>query len=211
MSHSQALIAELDAALGPEPGVRSANILRGVTDLYLSGEGAYAPEQVSVFDDVLLRLADMVDAGALAELSERLAALDVAPPKTLMRLLHDANAAVSGPVLAQSRALPEKELLALVKAGSEPVLMLIVRREHVTKAVTDAVSERNIGRLTRAILENPGAEISDTLFVKLISEAAGDPALAQSIASRSDLPEELRPFLDAYLPKPPEAAEPQAG
>jgi uncharacterized protein (DUF2336 family) len=207
MSYSQALIVELDAALGPEPSDRSATILRRVTDLYLTGVGAYGDEQVSVFDDVMLRLTDMVDRKALAELSERLAPLKVAPMNTLIRLLHDTDRAVCAPILELAETVPEKELMARAKTADEPSLAMIARRSPLSKAVTDVLFERNFPKVARTIIENSRAEISDAGFVKLIGGAAADSTLAQMIASRGDLPEELRPFLDAYLPKPPAAEE----
>ena len=45
------------------------------------------------------------------------------------------------------------------------------------------------------VLRNIGAKISDNGFVKLINESRTKPALAQMVAARDDLPEELRPFL----------------
>ncbi len=201
MSHSHALIIELDAALGPQPGGRSATILRRVTDLYLTGDGAYSDEQVSVFDDVMLRLADMVDRAALIELSERLAAFKIAPLNTVLRLLRDADKAVCGPVLEHARAVPERELLALAKTADAQCLTLIVRRRHVTKTVTDAICERNIPGFARKVLANPGAEISHAQFAKFIGEAAADPALARMLATRTDLPDKLRPLLNAHPPK----------
>jgi uncharacterized protein (DUF2336 family) len=209
MSYSQALIVELDAALGPEPGERSATILQRVADLYLTGVGAYTDEQVSVFDDVMLRLTEMVDRNALAELSGRLAPLKVAPRNTLLRLWNDTDRAVFGPVLEFSN-ISEKELVARAKAADEQTLALIARRAHLPSAVSDILLERNLQKFARGILANPDAQISDASFVRMIGEAAKDSELAKMIVDRSDLPGELRPFLDAYLPKPPAGEQPAA-
>ena len=56
MSMSHSMIAELDEAI--QSGSRDKRIvtLRRVTDLLLNHADQYGPEQIELFDDVLLRL-----------------------------------------------------------------------------------------------------------------------------------------------------------
>ena len=56
MSMSQSLIAELDEAIQSGSDDRRIVTLRRVTDLLLNRADQYDPEQIELFDDVLLRL-----------------------------------------------------------------------------------------------------------------------------------------------------------
>ena len=73
MGMSYSLIAELDEAIQSGSSDRRMATLRRVTDLFLSQAGQYDSEQISLFDDVLLRLIEHIETRALAELGERLA------------------------------------------------------------------------------------------------------------------------------------------
>ena len=79
--------------------------------------------------------------------------------------------------------------------------MMIAKRTSINKVVCERLFARGIPEITYAVLANEGAEISEASFVKLIGECGNDPKLSPLVAGRKDLPEEMRPFLDAYMPK----------
>lgn len=56
MEIGHSLIAELDQAIKNGSSDKRIATLRRVTDLFLSNAGRYEPEQVELFDDVLVRM-----------------------------------------------------------------------------------------------------------------------------------------------------------
>jgi hypothetical protein len=49
------------------------------------------------------------------------------------------------------------------------------------------------------LLNHAGAEISELVFAKLVSEAERNKELAVALSKREDLPSELRPWITAAL------------
>ncbi len=201
MSRAQALTAEIETSLGPGPSARGKMVLRSVTDLFIDRAEVYSEEQVAVFDDVMQCLLGHAEHGAKVELSARLAPIPRAPKKVMHALLTDKDPAVSQPLLKQSLAVADADLAQIIKTADKDLLLLIARRPKVNKIVTDLLFARGVPDVTYAVLGNDGAELSETTLVKLIGDSGTDPKLGTLVAARKDVPEELRPFLDAYKPK----------
>jgi len=196
-AHSQDLLSELEAALGPAPTPRTFEIMREVTDLFVEGVDNYSVNQFAVFDDVICRLLDHNGPPAVAEVSQKLAPVGKAPTNVVRRLANDNDLAISGPFLKHCESVPELDLVQYVKTKRMEYLTLIASRPNLTAAITDVLIERGDDEVRKSILSNSGAKISENGFVKLISQARAKPALGEMIAAREDMPEELRPFLAA--------------
>ncbi|MGZ5867146.1 MAG: DUF2336 domain-containing protein [Xanthobacteraceae bacterium] len=201
MSRSQKLQAEIETSLGPGPSKRGNTVLRSVTELFIDRAEDYSDEQVEVFDDVMQCLLGHTERDAKVELSTRLAPIARAPARLVQALMKDKDPAISTPMLQQSRAVSDIDLTTMVKSASPEVLMMVAKRDFINKVVSDQMIARGIPEITHALLANPGAEISETSFVKMIGDCGTDAKLGAMISERQDLPEELRPFLDAYKPK----------
>ncbi len=199
IAQSQSLITELDATLRKIPDARQLVILQRVTDLFLVGAEGYTDEQIAIFDDVICRLIENIGQPALVELSDRLSSAGKGPGNTLARLSSSDDIAVSGPTLARSIALTDKELVAIAGKKGQRQLAAIAGRPKISEVVTDVLVERGNAEVSLKVSRNPGARISETGFVKLINKAKKDRELASAIARRNDLPEELVPFLQLAL------------
>lgn len=199
MAEAQALITELDAALGAIPDSRHLVILRRVTDLFLAGAGTYSDEQIAIFDDVISRLIANMDQAALVELSAQLAGVDQAPTNVVARLSGSDDIAVSGPALEKSDSLSDRTLLEIAGKKSQKHLAAIAGRLRISELVTDVLVDRGNSDVSRKVTANRGARISEIGFVKLINRAKSDKDLATAILHRDDLPAELLPFLKLAL------------
>ncbi len=196
---SQSLITELDATLRKIPDARQLVILRRVTDLFLVGAEGYNNEHIAIFDDVICRLIENIGQPALVELSDRLSSVDKGPGNALARLSSSDDIAVSGPALARSNSLTDKDLVAIAGKKGQKQLAAIAGRPRISEVVTDVLVERGNAEVSRKVSANLGARISETGFVKLINKAKKDRELANAIANRNDLPQELVPFLQLAL------------
>jgi hypothetical protein len=128
---SAALIAELDGAVRDGSPERRVQILRQVTDLFLSDADRLNETQISVFDDVLVRLIERVEARTLAHLSVTLSEIDTAPREATRQLAFHDDASVAVPVLTKSNPLSEKDLIEIANTrGPATFVGNLWQRDH---------------------------------------------------------------------------------
>ena len=201
----QALLAELDATLPEATDAWRGDVLRQITDLFISRPEAYSGRQVALFDAVISRLIPGMNRDALGELSGRLAAVANAPVNVVGSLARHPDIVVCGPVLEQSNRVAEKDLTEAADRDrvDANILARIAARPELSAAVTDVLLKRGNPTIQRKIINNPNARISDGGFARVIMGLGGDRDLAQAIAARKDLPSELRLWLVDVVSQPP--------
>ena len=199
MPAAQSLITELDATLSNISDARHLMILRRVTDLFLVDAGNYSDEQVAIFDDVISRLIEDIGQPALIELSARLAPVAKAPANVVARLSGNDDIEISGPALEKSDSLTDDTLAEIAEKKSQKHLVAIAGRARINEIVTDILVDRGNSEVARKVTANLGARLSELGFVKLIKRAKSDKPLAAMIATRTDMPSELEPFLKLTL------------
>ena len=185
---AKVLLKDLDRALASATPDKYTAIMRGVTDLFLSTPTRLTPEQISLFDDVITRLMDRLEAQALAELSTRLTESSNAPDQAIRRLASNNSIAVAGPVLAQSSCLQDEHLVEIAETKSQAHLNKIAGRKHLSPMVTDVLVDRGDHDLIRKIAANSGASFSKLGMSVLAMRADGDDGLIETISKRTDVP-----------------------
>jgi uncharacterized protein (DUF2336 family) len=182
------LLEELENALASGTPEQRLQRLWRVTDLFVTGTGRYADEQIELFDGVILRLAEAIEASARAELARRLARLADAPRKLMSALAWHDDIAVAGPVLTHSERLCETDLVGTAQTKSQEHLLAIAQRASLSEAVTDVLVARGDRRVVRSVVKNEGARFSGAGFRTLVRKAIGDDSLAVLVGARRDLP-----------------------
>ena len=180
-TEAKSLIDELDKTLSKASESQHLSILRRVTDLFLGEPEKFSGDHVAVFDDVIIRLVEKTGQPALIELSARLAPVDNAPKNTVIRLSHDHDIAVSGPVLEKSNVLTEQTLVEVAKTKGQKHLSAIAGRRRIGEAVTDLLVERGNSEVACKVTGNQGARFSEPGFVKLVKRAKNDKTLAAAV------------------------------
>jgi uncharacterized protein (DUF2336 family) len=188
MPDSSSFILEVEQAITSGTLRQRLKALKQVTDLFVAGSGRYTEEQISVFDDVLLRLMAVVESEARASLARRLAQVADAPPQTIRTLAFDEAIEVAGPVLTHCDRIEDAVLVANARIQGQPHLYAISRRRTLSEAVTDVLIDRGDRRVVRSVAENAGARISEAGFGKLVTRAGADDTLAKSLGLRRDIP-----------------------
>jgi uncharacterized protein (DUF2336 family) len=122
------------------------------------------------------------------ELSERLAAEPVGPPKCTGNLALDPSIEVAGPVLERSPALAEEVLLEIAKTRTQEHMLAIARRPTISETVTAVVMKRGDERVLRTMSSNDGARFSEESFAELVEKARTDPEIQHALHSRGDVP-----------------------
>lgn len=198
-STALSLIAELDEAISKAPTARQAKILESVADLFLDDSMAFSDEHITLFDDVFRRLMEKADNATLIKLSGRLLTSSHSLATVYNKLARHEDFAVAGPVLERAPGLNDDMLAEIASAKGPKHLTAISRRSAICDAVADILLERGGQEFAVKLAANPNVRLSEMAFVKLINRAKTDKALANAIASRNDLPEELLPFLNLAL------------
>lgn len=182
---SYLLIDELEQTLGSGSAQDCGRMLARVAELFEHGAQRYTEQQIALFDEVLLRLANEIETKARTRLSQRLAYTDNAPPKLVRSLAADDEIDVARPVLTYSPRLSDADLAAAA-CKSQEHLYAIGRRAELSEAVTDVLVERGNDRVVRALSRNPGAHFSPAGYGKLTSRAVRDCAFG--VVQRDDIP-----------------------
>ncbi len=188
MISQSTVIKELEDVLRDGPATRGATMLRQITALLLDSGLCYSPEQIELFDEVLGRLAEGIEAKVRAELSVRLCDASFAPPRLLRQLALDQVIDVAAPLLSRSDQLDDIILIECVNTRSQGHLMAISRRRRVSEAVTDRLVVLGEAPVLLSVVANPGSRFSDIGFATLVLRAEGDDALATGVGIRVDLP-----------------------
>lgn len=188
MTSAISLIAELEESLNSSSSAKRLTTLRRVTDLFLNEADRLNEQQIAVFDDVLVHLAERIELKARVELSTVLAPLANAPVEVVRHLANDDEIAVAHPVLTQSGRLTEGDLVEIAKSKSQEHLLAISGRPSLTEVVTDVLVERGNHEVVHTLAQNSGARFSEPGFASIIASAASDGDLAEKLSSRVDLP-----------------------
>lgn len=182
------LLDDLEAALASGNNTRRIEMLTRITDLFVGGAPRFSETQIGVFDDVMVRLVNTIEAKARARLSHRLAPIANAPAKVIGMLAFDDDIEVARPVLSQSERLGEHELVANATSKSQQHLAAIAQRKSLSEAVTDVLVERGDREVVHSVVKNAGARFSDAGFRMLVKRSTGDDALATEVGRRHDIP-----------------------
>jgi uncharacterized protein (DUF2336 family) len=185
------LLSAFEAIADRCPPNRRAEILHGITSLFLEGAAAFGEQHLLLFDEIFDRLITQIEAEARFKLSVSLAAVANAPPRIVRRLAHDDDAYVAGPVLEYSELLAELDLIDLAKGKSQGHLLAISGRNRITEPVTDVLVRRGDREVVRRVARNLGARISHAGFATLVKKAGQDGILAETVSHRADIPQPL--------------------
>src|SRR3954466_13055940 len=106
---------ELEEAIANGTSQKRIHPLRRITDLFITGAEQLGDEQVELFDEVIGRLANQIEARARAELADRLAEVPNAPVRVLTDLASDDVIEVAKPILTYSTRLDDQTLIGIAK------------------------------------------------------------------------------------------------
>lgn len=181
------------------------NLLRVLTDIYVSGVGAGMTEHGDAYADVACRLLDEVAVEARAELSSRIAPIAEFPGRVVMRLAHDEDDVVAAPVLQNSPVLSQQDLLEIIEKMLPERTLAISKRATLDKRLTGVLVGQGDANVIRSVAANHGASFSDQTYRKVAEKAKTDAELRESLVDRTDMTPavvvQITPFLSEELKK----------
>ncbi|MCP4618314.1 MAG: DUF2336 domain-containing protein [Bradyrhizobium sp.] len=197
---STELIAELERAVRAKPG-RTGKVLRGLADLLSVMADRLDARQLEIFDEMMIRLMDHVEAPALAELGNGLADIACAQLKVVQRLARHEDAAVASPILQRSAQLSDEGLVEIASSRGPSHGAAIAQRKRVGEAVVDVLLDHGDTSVCVQLAKNGGAKFSPNGFAKLRRMAERNDELADLLVSRTDVPAEVLRELLSRLPR----------
>ena len=182
------LVSDLESAIATGSHKTGA-MLHRITDLFLIHAGHYSPDQLSLYDDLLVALVEKVEVAARAVLANRLAPIDSAPCNTIRSLALDDAIEVAEPILALSNAIDDKTLAECIAIKGQEHLLAIATRNKLSEMVSDQLVIKGDKQVLGTLANNPGAMISDKGFGLLVQRSVADDWLSECIAMRKDIPD----------------------
>jgi uncharacterized protein (DUF2336 family) len=182
------LIDELEAEIANRSIASRADVLRRVTDLFVTRADHFDDQQRALFDDVMGRLVDEIETSARAAFGERIAKIANAPPKVSRALALDDAIEVAGPLLTHAEQLDENTLIVGAKTKSQPHLFAISQRKSLSENITDVLVERGDQKVVVSTAANPGAQFSEFGYSTLVVRSEVDEELAQTVWARPEIP-----------------------
>jgi uncharacterized protein (DUF2336 family) len=170
---------------------RSSQIVRRVTDLFVSAAGRLNEAQVSVFDDVLVLLIERAEARTLAHISDALSGIDTAPRETVRQLALNNDPSVAAPILTKSTRLSEVDLIEIANTYGQRHLLAIACRSTLSEALTDALIRRGDIEILNALAQNGRARFSESGYARIVGNAERDESLTEWLGLRLDIPAQL--------------------
>jgi uncharacterized protein (DUF2336 family) len=187
MSTWGSFVGEVEDAVASGDPIRRVDTLRRMTSLFVEQAPNLKEAHVTIFDEVILRLARDLEFKARVELSERLADVGNAPLKVVRELAFDKDIQVAGPVLERSARLDEDDLVAIAHDRGQDHLFALSRRSTLSERVTDILVDRGDQRVVRSVADNEGARFSERGFSQLMERAREDETLQTILKTRRDI------------------------
>jgi uncharacterized protein (DUF2336 family) len=167
---------------------RQLRALTRITDLFVAGSGRHSKQQIELFDEVFKTLVAVIELETRTKLSLHLAAAPDAPAALVRAFAADDAIAVAGPVLAESTALSDSDLVVNARTQGQGHLHAIAKRRTISEVITDILIERGEPNVVHTVAQNAGARFSDGSFRELVARAGDDAQLALHVGMRHDIP-----------------------
>jgi uncharacterized protein (DUF2336 family) len=167
---------------------RQLRALTRITNLFAAGSGRHSKKQIELFDEVFKALVAVIELETRVKLARYIATVPDAPATLVRAFAFDDAVAVAGPVLSQSTALSDDDLVAHASTQGQGHLEAIARRRTISEVITEILIQRGEPRVVHTVARNAGARFSDGSFRELVARAGDDAQLALHVGVRHDIP-----------------------
>jgi len=179
---TQADVARLLADPSGHVRAKTASKIAGQFDAH-----QLSPSERKIAEDIFRALVKDAEELVREALSAQLKSTPDLPHDVALSLAQDVDS-VALPMLKFSEVLTDEDLIEIVRASGSAKQVAVAQRASVSTKVSDAVVDTgNVSAVAR-LVGNEGASISDAALDRVIEEFQDAPAVADSLARRSDLP-----------------------
>ena len=179
----------LDLARDKSVAART-RLVQIVGDLFFNTEIVLSDRERALMQDILRQLIHDAEMTVRRLLAERMAPESDAPPELLSTLAND-EIEVAYPILTQSMVLQDIELIEIVEHRTLQHQLAIANRRALSENVSDALAGTGHVDVVKTLLENHGAEISQTTMAFLVDESERVDAYQNPLLRRQELTPQL--------------------
>jgi len=146
-------------------------LLRQITDVFLAPPvSARTDRESALFDEIVGAVASDLETQVRVELARKIARSRAPLGRTARRLAMD-EIDVARPVIEESGALTESDILDVIQNKSQDHLLAVTKRPDIGEVVSSALVERGEDRVVVSLLENRTARIDRATFERVASRA----------------------------------------
>jgi hypothetical protein len=171
---------------GEDNQTEREQLFRNMAQLFSYVSDRCDDEQVAQYDEVLCRLAELVEVEARIHVAKLLAPLERAPGTVVVKLAND-DIEVAKPLLEFSNVLSDDDLIDIVIKQSEEHRIAIARRANVPDRVGEAIAEHGDKSSVACLVRNASAEIGQATLERLVARAAEDADIAADLRGRAEI------------------------
>lgn len=169
-----------------EGGLARRTLLRRLIDFIAMPASQVAPQDRSMGGDILLdMLFHATDSDRLL-CAKRIAVLSDAP-RRLLRYLAQCNIDIARPLLEDSESFDSSDLLEIIDQVTPDHRVLIAKRKRVPAVVSDQLARRGETSAVKALIQNNGAELSETAIDILVERSRKEGDLSSLLITRLEL------------------------
>lgn len=151
-------------------------------------EGKLDSKEMAVAEQIFRLLVNDTEAYVRAALADKIKDNPYIPRDIVFALAKDVEE-VALPVLRISEVLTDTDLMELIKSSPEiNRLVAIAERQRVSSRVSGALIDTGYEKVVARLLDNQGAQISDSSYQKILKDFEQNQDITASLARRSGLP-----------------------
>lgn len=191
MQNVRACLTELESLSTATTSESRRDILRRLSDLFLTTSEQQSESDSSVFGEVMVQVASDAGEEARVELSGCIAERPNTPRNLALSLAND-TINVAKPMLEHSPVISSQDLVAIARKHGSEHSLAIAKREVLDTAVTDVLVTDGDEPVLQTLAGNEGANFSPDGYKTLVVRADTNLDINDAISQREDLPSELR-------------------
>lgn len=163
-----------------------ASLLSQVVDLRMHRKEKLHDREKQIMDEILLDLAQQAEIELRAELATQLAHLPN-PPETLVDFLINDECEVARPLLVESNAVSDHDLITVIRTQSEGHRVAVAEREELNIEVTGALIEVGEEVVLSTLAANDSADIDPIGMQAMVYKSKTMESLRRPLLERHDL------------------------
>ena len=168
-----------------EPRARIA-LAKRIADIVCLPSSEITPQERHMAGDVLYEMLREADPPLRLRVARRLSQL-VDPPPRLLKMLARDSFEIAAPILENSVALSQADLVEIARSTTTQHRKLIAQRDTVGEIVSEALAEHDEAEVVRAMLLNDGAKLSNRAVDILVASSRETTTYCHLLMRRLEL------------------------
>ena len=171
---------------GDSSDLEKEQLFRNMAHLFTHVSEKCDDAQVTQYDEVLCKLAEIVEEEARVHVAELLAPLERAPGNVVVKLAKD-SVRVARPLLEFSNVLSDDDLIEIVENQTENHREIIAGRNEVGERVGNAILDNSEGISVSKLVANSGASFDAQALEKILLHASKNEELEGILRNKKNI------------------------